>query len=91
MSSATSTLSSGFESLSDPRADGRFAARVNDENSQSPIVVTRTHIGNVKPATRVARSTNMNWQSIVEWYRILRVHYHWPVFEAIRYALWLSR
>jgi hypothetical protein len=26
-----------------------------------------------------------------EWYRILRVHYQWPLFEAVRYALWLSR
>lgn len=29
--------------------------------------------------------------SILDWYRILRAHYHWPLFEAIRYALWLSR
>jgi len=28
--------------------------------------------------------------SILRWYRILRVHYHWPLFQAIRYALWLS-
>jgi len=27
--------------------------------------------------------------SIFSWYRILRVHYHWPMFQAIRYALWL--
>jgi hypothetical protein len=29
--------------------------------------------------------------SILKWYRILRVHYRWPVFQAIRYALWLSQ
>ena len=29
--------------------------------------------------------------SILMWYRILRVHYRWPVFQAIRYALWLSQ
>ncbi len=29
--------------------------------------------------------------SIVGWYRILRTHYHWTVFQAIRYALWLAR
>jgi hypothetical protein len=29
--------------------------------------------------------------SILKWYRILRVHYHWPLFQAIRYALWLSQ
>jgi hypothetical protein len=33
----------------------------------------------------------MNRRSILIWYRILRVHYHWPLFEAIRYALWLAR
>jgi hypothetical protein len=37
------------------------------------------------------RMRSMKWQSIVEWYRILRVHHHWPLFEAIRYALWLAR
>jgi hypothetical protein len=29
--------------------------------------------------------------SILSWYRVLRAHYHWPVFQAIRYALWLAR
>jgi hypothetical protein len=29
--------------------------------------------------------------SILKWYCILRIHYHWPLFQAIRYALWLSR
>jgi len=29
--------------------------------------------------------------SIVSWYRILRVHYHWPLFQAIRFALWMAR
>jgi hypothetical protein len=33
----------------------------------------------------------MNRQSILSWYHILRVHYRWPLFEAIRYALWLAR
>jgi hypothetical protein len=30
-------------------------------------------------------------QTMLDWYRILRVHYRLPLFEAIRYALWLSR
>jgi hypothetical protein len=35
---------------------------------------------------------NMNPSlSILNWYRILRGHYHWPLFQAIRYALWLAR
>lgn len=29
--------------------------------------------------------------SLLGWYRILRTHYQWPLVEAIRYALWLSR
>jgi hypothetical protein len=29
--------------------------------------------------------------SVIEWYRILRIHYQFPLFEAVRYALWLSR
>jgi hypothetical protein len=26
-----------------------------------------------------------------DWYRILRAHQHWTVFQAIRWALWLAR
>jgi len=33
----------------------------------------------------------MKPQSFLDWYRILRTHYQWPLFEAIRYALWLAR
>jgi hypothetical protein len=29
--------------------------------------------------------------SILGWYYILRAHHQWTVFQAIRYALWLSR
>lgn len=29
--------------------------------------------------------------SFLDWYRILRAHHQWPIFEAIRYALWLTR
>lgn len=29
--------------------------------------------------------------SVLGWYRILRSHYEWPLFQAIRYALWLAR
>jgi hypothetical protein len=27
--------------------------------------------------------------SILGWYRILRGHYHWTIFQSIRYAVWL--
>ena len=33
----------------------------------------------------------MNRPSMLGWYRILRVHYHMKMFEAIQYALWLAR
>jgi len=29
--------------------------------------------------------------SIGDWYRILRVHHQWSIFQAIRYSLWLLR
>lgn len=28
--------------------------------------------------------------SILGWYRILRAHQQWTVFQSIRYALWLA-
>jgi len=29
--------------------------------------------------------------TFTEWYRILRAHHHWTVFQSIQYALWLAR
>ena len=29
--------------------------------------------------------------SIRQWYHILRAHHEWTMFQAIRYALWLTR
>lgn len=29
--------------------------------------------------------------SLLEWCRILRAHHQWTMFQAIRYALWLTR
>jgi len=29
--------------------------------------------------------------SIFDYYRVLRVHHQWTMFQAIRYALWLCR
>jgi hypothetical protein len=33
----------------------------------------------------------MKKHSMFYWYRILRVHYQFAMFEAIRYAVWLAR
>lgn len=38
-----------------------------------------------------ARAKSVKRLSILDWYHILRMHYHWTMFQAIRYALWLSR
>jgi hypothetical protein len=38
-----------------------------------------------------ARGTTMKLPSIAGWFRILRAHYQFPMFQAIRYALWLGR
>jgi hypothetical protein len=37
------------------------------------------------------RGTTTGQLSILDWYGILRAHYQWPMFQAIRYALWLAR
>jgi len=29
--------------------------------------------------------------TFTQWYHILRVHHQWTMFQAIRYALWLTR
>jgi hypothetical protein len=29
--------------------------------------------------------------NFIEWFRILRAHGHWTVFEALYWALWLTR
>jgi hypothetical protein len=29
--------------------------------------------------------------SILDWYRILRAHRQWTIFQSFRYALWLAR
>ena len=33
----------------------------------------------------------MKQPSLLEWYRILRAHHQWTIFQAIHYALWLAR
>lgn len=40
---------------------------------------------------KAVRTQTTKRPSIVDWYWILRVHHHWAIFQAIRYALWLAR
>jgi hypothetical protein len=45
----------------------------------------------VSRRTKARKAEIMRTYSMLDWYRILRVHYQWPLFEAIRFALWLTR
>jgi hypothetical protein len=47
--------------------------------------------GTLVIANNGVEATNVKLPSILGWYRILRAHYPWPLFQAIRYALWLGR
>ena len=40
---------------------------------------------------KFTRTKTVEQLSILDWYRVLRVHHHWPLFQAIRFALWLAR
>lgn len=40
---------------------------------------------------KLTRTKTVEQLSILDWYRVLRVHHHWPLFQAIRFALWLAR
>ena len=42
-------------------------------------------------AIHCQRSAAMNRPSMLDWYHILRVHYRLVMFQAIQYALWLTR
>jgi len=82
MSSTLDCLPSGSETI------------YEDSPSPTTLTVPRTAVscaGNEKTPGRDSRSTRVRWRSVLIWYRILRAHYHWPLFEAIRYALWLAR
>lgn len=46
--------------------------------------------GRVVQTNDSARAKSVDRLSILGWYRILRAHYHWPLFQAIRFALWLA-
>jgi hypothetical protein len=37
------------------------------------------------------RTKSVERLSILDWYRVLRAHYHFTIFQAIRFALWLAR
>ena len=52
---------------------------------QAPIYGTK------KNRQGIGKDFAMKNPSIMHWYHILRVHHQFAMFQAIRYALWLSR
>ena len=36
------------------------------------------------------KEATMKTPSLLGWYRVLRTHHNWTVFQAIRYAMWLA-
>jgi hypothetical protein len=51
---------------------------------------SRTEVEFVHENDNVSEATR-KLPTIMGWYHILRAHYQFPVFEAIRFALWLGR
>ena len=47
--------------------------------------------GRFADANRDSKATTAKPPGVLNWYRILRMHYRFPLFEAIRIALWLAR
>ena len=43
------------------------------------------------PGQQFQRDATTRHLSILGWYRNLRAHHHWTIFQAVRYALWLTR
>lgn len=66
-------------------------------SSQEPFMETVNEVQSFVSAPMEARSAQANDDAesmkptILGWFRVLRAHYQWPLFVAIRYALWLSR
>ena len=47
--------------------------------------------GSFQAGSRSRKEATVKSLSILQWYHVLRMHYHWTVFEAVRFALWLAR
>lgn len=45
----------------------------------------------VAACSSVAKGVIMKFRMLLDWYRILRTHHQWTVFQAVRYAMWLAR
>ena len=56
---------------------------VNRIRSQR-VTVSQDH----EPGRR--QECTMKALSLLDWYRILRAHHEWTIFQSIRYALWLA-
>ena len=63
-----------------PVSSSSFRAKVHESDE--------TH---KSPGQPFQRDATVKQLSILGWYRILRAHHQWTIFQAIRYALWLTR
>ena len=64
-------------------ADGSVRPYTDDQRTMAKV--------SIKAQKSTKRSVIMKPLSPLEWYRILRAHHQWTMFQAIRYALWLAR
>jgi hypothetical protein len=55
------------------------------------ISVDGQNEGRLVPRNKSAGAKSATRLWILDWYRILRAHHQWTMFQAIRYALWFTR
>src|ERR1700746_3211951 len=87
----------------EPRYEGRRGCdpcfrRVGQIASQFHTWVDKTPTGRAAPLASVCMENGssrggaiMKQPSVLHWYRILRAHHLFTIFQAVRYALWLAR
>ncbi|HKV63897.1 MAG TPA: hypothetical protein VJO16_18460 [Candidatus Acidoferrum sp.] len=46
--------------------------------------------GGLRNKEKLERTASVS-PTVLGWIHILRAHYHWPLFQAVRFALWLAR
>jgi hypothetical protein len=63
-----------------------YTVRVHDTGREKDIEACETpKVGPLREKYDLQRL------SLLEWYRILRAHHEWTIFQAVRFALWLAR
>jgi hypothetical protein len=64
---------------------------MDSKHSLAPrlLFLVMNRVRNMKASMK--QECNMKPLSTLGWYRILRAHHQWTIFQSIRYALWLAR